>query len=137
MRMQISRRYASFGARSTTTSVDTRRVRPHNVAVTTDRPPFAERYPREPALDELVRSFEAGDYARVREDAAKLAASTDDAAVRASALDLRSRIEADPIAKGLLVFTGVLLAALTVWWVVHAHTPPSNAPRAPVVEHVH
>ncbi len=117
--------------------VDTRSAPPHNVAVTTERPPFAESYPREPALDELVRAFEAGDYARVREGAPKLAASTEDAAVRAGALDLRSRIEADPIAKALLAFTGALLVALTVWWVVHAHTPPQSVQRAPTIEHVH
>jgi hypothetical protein len=99
------------------------------VAVPTDRPPFAESYPREATLDELVRAFEAGDYARVREGAPNLAVSTEDAAVRASALDLRSRIDADPIAKWMLIFTGVLLVALTVWWVVHAHTPPPGGSR--------
>ena len=133
--MDLPQRYASIGRCSTTTSVDTRCAPPHNVAVSTDRPPFAESYPREPTLDDLVRAFQTGDYARVRENAPKLAASTDDAAVRASALDLRSRIDADPIAKALLVFTGILLAALTVWWVVHAHTPPPSTPRAPMVDH--
>jgi hypothetical protein len=103
--------------------------------VSPSRPPFAASYPNDPALDELVRAFEAGNYARVREEAPKLAASTDDAAVRASALDLRSRIFADPIAKALLVFTGLLLVALTLWWVAHAHTPPQGAPRTPSVDH--
>jgi hypothetical protein len=105
--------------------------------VARDRPLFAEDYPREPALDELVRAFEDGDYARVRESAPKLAASTEDPVVRASALDLRSRIDADPIAKALLVFTGALLVALTVWWVVRAHTPPQSTQRPSTIEHAH
>jgi hypothetical protein len=103
--------------------------------VSTARPPFAESYPRDEALDELVRAFEAGNYARVREGAPKLAASTDDAAIRASALDLRSRTLADPIAKGMLVFTGLLLVALTTWWVVNAHTPPPGGVRPAPAEH--
>lgn len=98
----------------------------------TSRPTFAARFPDDPALDALVAAFVAGDYARVREEAPKLAASSDDPEVQAAARTLRDRIEPDRLALGLLALTGALLVALTAWWIVNGHasvvTPaPSNA----------
>ncbi len=105
------------------------------------RPSFARDFPRLPALDALVDAFARGNYARVREDAPKLQASSDDGAVRKAAGLLVERTRPDPLAVGLLAIAGALLAVLTVYWIVHGKAPPGSAPTAvptaPPVEHVH
>jgi hypothetical protein len=102
------------------------------------RPAFAKGFPRIPELDELVRAFAEGDYARVRGEATKLADSTKDDEVRRAARELASRVRADPLAAWLLVITLALLVFLTAWWIVHGHPPPAQnpSPPPPAVEHV-
>jgi hypothetical protein len=83
------------------------------------RPAFAKDFPRTAELDALVAAFEAGNYARVRDEAPRLAKATEDDAVRRAALTLRERIEADPLSKVLFILTGLLLAYLSAYWMMH------------------
>lgn len=80
-----------------------------------ERPVFLLDFPEDPALEPLIRAFEAGNYARVREGAELLSRSHESPAVREAALELRRRIEPDPLAKYLVVISVVLLVVLTVW----------------------
>jgi hypothetical protein len=99
------------------------------------RPSFAKDFPRTPALDQLVEAFARGDFARVRSEGPRLAESTDDAAVREAARALVDRTAPDRLAVGLLIVTGVLLATMTGYWIVHGKAPPGSAPPRPTVEH--
>jgi len=83
------------------------------------RPPFARKYPRTPEIDALLAAFEAGNYAKVRAEAPKVAEQASDPEVAAAAKDMRRRIEADPLQIYLLVVTAALLAFLTVWFFTH------------------
>jgi hypothetical protein len=85
-----------------------------------ERPRFLLDFPDDPALNELVRAFEVGNYARVRSEATALAERTENAAVRSAALELRRRIEPDPLAKYLLGIAVLLLIFLTVF-AYHGH----------------
>jgi hypothetical protein len=80
-----------------------------------ERPRFLSEFPNDPALQQLVRAFEAGNYQAVREGAAKLLASTEDPIVRASARELARRIEPDPLMKYLL-FVALGLFVFVVWY---------------------
>lgn len=84
-------------------------------------PAFARSFPRDPDLDALVAAFEAGDYARVRREAPKLAKSTDRDDVRAAARELRRRLDPDPLAVFLLGIAAVLLVVLFGYYGLHAH----------------
>jgi hypothetical protein len=86
-------------------------------------PPFAREFPADPELAALVDAFVAGNYARVRSDAPKLAARTEDPRVRDAARELVARTGADPLAKALLALTAALLIILSAWWIAH------NGPR--------
>jgi hypothetical protein len=87
-----------------------------------ERPLFLLRFPKHPELEPLIRAFEAGNYALVRRDAPALAERTDDPAVRDAALELRRRIDPDPLYKYLLAASVVLLAFLTAYaYLGHAH----------------
>ncbi|MBN1605226.1 MAG: hypothetical protein JW940_01260 [Polyangiaceae bacterium] len=79
------------------------------------RPRFLQGFPEDPGLVELVRAFEAGNYARVRREAPALAQRTTDARVRTAARELRRRIDPDPALRYILVAALALLAVL-VWW---------------------
>lgn len=83
------------------------------------RPAFAKDFPRIPELDALVAAFEEGNYARVREEAPRLAKATEDDAVRRAATVLRARIDPDPLSKVLFILTGLLLAYLSAYWMMH------------------
>lgn len=85
------------------------------------RPPFARHYPRDPELDHLVEAFVAGNYGLVREEAPRLAARADDPQVARAALDLRRRIEADPMSITMLAGTAFLLLFLVAWFYTHRH----------------
>jgi hypothetical protein len=82
-------------------------------------PSFAKDFPEHDELARLVEAFAHGNYAAVREGAPKLAASTDDAAVKKAAELLRERIEPDPTSRLLFLFAAILLAFLSFWWVTH------------------
>jgi hypothetical protein len=99
------------------------------------RPSFASDFPRQPALDALVDAFARGDYAHVRAEAPGLAGSTEDPAVREAAKTLIERTRPDRLAVGLLVLTGLLLAAMTGYWIVNGKPPPGSGPTRPTIEH--
>jgi hypothetical protein len=98
------------------------------------RPSFASDFPRVAELDALVEAFEQGNYARVRVEGPKLASSAEDAAVRDAARTLVDRTRPDRMAVALIALTGVLLVALSAYWIVHGQAPPGsgNAPKPPV-----
>jgi hypothetical protein len=83
------------------------------------RLPFVRSFPDDPELNRLIAAFEAGDFATVRADAAKLAERTQNAEVKKAALDLRRRIEPDPMQLYLLGITLLLLVFLTAWFYLH------------------
>jgi hypothetical protein len=85
-----------------------------------ERPRFLLGFPRDPELDELVRAFEGGNYARVRRDAPRLAERTTDARVRAAARELRRRIDPDPALRYVLLTALALLAVLVYWAYGHS-----------------
>jgi hypothetical protein len=94
------------------------------------RPPFAEDFPRLPAIDALVEAFARGNYARVRAEGRRLAESEDqDENVRRAARTLVSRTDPDPLAVWLLVLAGVLLVVLSAYWI--GQRGASAAPVAP------
>lgn len=80
-----------------------------------ERPLFVLAFPKDPALDKLVRAFELGNYAYVRENARDLAEKTSNPRVRDAAEELAKRIEPDPLIKILLGLSIALLVALTIW----------------------
>jgi hypothetical protein len=84
-------------------------------------PAFARAFPEDPDLSRLLAAFEAGNYRIVRELAPKLAARTENSAVRKAALDLKRRTEPDPVQLYLLGLTLVLLVFLTAWFYLHKH----------------
>ncbi len=101
------------------------------------RPSFASDFPRVPELDVLVDAFEHGDFARVRAEGPKLAGSAADAAVRDAARTLVDRTRPDRLAVLLVALTGVLLVALSAYWIAHGKAPPGGgAPAKPPVERV-
>ncbi|MGC4091774.1 MAG: hypothetical protein QM756_28605 [Polyangiaceae bacterium] len=85
-----------------------------------ERPAFVLDFPDDAALKPLLSAFEAGNYAYVREHAARVAAQSEDADVRAAALELLRRIEPDPLVKFLLGVAFALFVAV-VAYVYHAH----------------
>jgi hypothetical protein len=80
-----------------------------------ERPRFLLAFPDHPDLQRLARAFEAGNYALIRAEAEELAERAESRAVRDAALELRRRIEPDPLAKYLLALTAVLLLSLAYW----------------------
>jgi hypothetical protein len=78
-----------------------------------ERPRFLLGFPQHPDLQRLVAAFEAGNYALVREEAEALAERAETPAVRDAALELRRRIDPDPLAKYLLALTAALLLSLS------------------------
>lgn len=80
-----------------------------------ERPRFLLDFPDDPALERLISAFEAGNFALIRRDAEGLARSTSDPEVRKAALELRRRIDPDPLAKYLIAISVALLVVLTVW----------------------
>jgi hypothetical protein len=77
-----------------------------------ERPRFLLAFPQDPDLSRLAAAFEAGNYALVRAEAEALAERTESPAVRDAALELRRRIDPDPLAKYLLALTAGLLLFL-------------------------
>jgi hypothetical protein len=90
-------------------------LRPTRDAQERDRPAFLLAFPRDPELERLIEAYEAGDYATVRREAPGLAERTEDRAVRDAALELRRRIDPDPLARYLLLTAVALLVFLVIW----------------------
>lgn len=94
-----------------------------------ERPAFAEKFPADPELTRLLEAFNRGDYAAVRSGAPRLAQATKDPAVKSAALELRRRIDPDPVSSALLLIAAVLLALVGGFYLSHAHEDaPANAP---------
>ena len=85
-----------------------------------ERPAFLLDFPEDPALEPLITAFEAGNYAYVRANAERVAREVENPEVRAAALELRRRIDPDPLASYLL-FASVLLLLFLVIWVYMGH----------------
>ncbi|MBK7581303.1 MAG: hypothetical protein IPI67_13945 [Myxococcales bacterium] len=83
-----------------------------------ERPRFLLSFPSDPELDKLVAAFERGDFAAVRQGAPELANRAQNPEVRDAALELRQRLEPDPLIKYLLLASMMLLLVL----VLHAYT---------------
>jgi hypothetical protein len=97
-------------------------LRPELDASGRERPRFLLGFPKHPELEPLIQAFETGNYALVRRDAPALAERTDDPAVRDAAIELRRRIDPDPIYKYLLGISVLLLAFLTAYaYLGHSH----------------
>jgi hypothetical protein len=87
-----------------------------------ERPAFHAWFPRHEELQALVRAFEVGNYALVRERAPKLAQGAESEKVRAAARELLARIEPDPLMKYLLLAATLLLVFLAFYaYRAHAH----------------
>ena len=80
-----------------------------------ERPAFLLEYPQDAELEPLIAAFEAGNFARVRSEAPRLAARTGDDAVRRAALELKSRTEPDPLLLILLLLCLTLFVFLVTW----------------------
>lgn len=85
------------------------------------RPAFLLDFPSDPELERLIAAYEAGNYAYVREHADELAERTEDPAVQDAALELRRRIDPDPLIKYLLFAAMTLLAFLIAWAYLAPH----------------
>lgn len=90
-------------------------ARPRLNARGEERPRFLLEFPHDPALEPLIEAFEAGDYARVREQAPRLARSATDPEVRRAAEELRARIEPDKLVVLLLAVAIGLFLFIAVW----------------------
>ncbi len=93
----------------------TPRRRPRLNAAGEERPAFLLEFPEDPQLELLIAAFEAGNFAQVRAEAPRLAASTQSAAVRRAALELRSRTAPDPLLVGMLGLCILLFVFLVAW----------------------
>lgn len=85
-----------------------------------DRPAFLLGFPEDADLAPLIRAFEKGNYALVREDAPRLIERTSDAEVKAAAAELLRRIEPDPLVKFILA-VAVALFCTVVGYVYLSH----------------
>jgi len=80
-----------------------------------ERPAFLLEYPHDPELEQLIEAFENGNFAMVRRNARELARRTHDEAVRRAALELRRRIDPDPLVLVMLALSIALFAFITLW----------------------
>ena len=85
-----------------------------------ERPGFVGDFPSDPELDRLVRAFELGNYAFVREHGAKLAKSAADESVRSAAGDLVRRTDPDPLVR-ILFLMSVGLFLFMVFYAYRSH----------------
>ena len=84
-----------------------------------ERSGFAAAYPESAELDLLLAAFRAGNHRAVRDGAAKLAAQSEDEAVRRAARDLQSRLRPHPVSVYLLCISLVLLGVLVAHYLGH------------------
>lgn len=87
-------------------------------------PPFTASFPRDAELDVLVAAFVRGDYRQVRDGAPDLARRAEDPEVRRAALELRARIDPDPLGRALIALAAGLLLVLAYFYLGHGHGPP-------------
>jgi hypothetical protein len=80
-----------------------------------ERPAFMLEFPHDPELEELMQAFELGDFATVRAKAEPLAKRTNSEAVRRAALELRRRIDPDPLIVLLLGLSIALFVFIAAW----------------------
>jgi hypothetical protein len=85
-----------------------------------ERPQFVLDFPKDPELDRLVRAFELGNYAFVRDKGKKLAESASDEGVRRAASELLRRIEPDPLVK-ILFAMSIGLFIFMVFYAYRSH----------------
>jgi|SRR6185503_15554996 len=85
-----------------------------------ERPSFVLDFPKDPELDRVVRAFELGNYAFVREHAKKLVGSASDEGVKSAAGELLRRIEPDPLVK-ILFLMSVGLFLFMVFYAYRSH----------------
>ncbi len=87
-----------------------------------ERAAFLGWFPEDPELDQLVRAFEVGNYALIRERGPELAERAESAKVRAATRELLARIEPDPLMKYLLAAAVALLLFLVLYaYRTHGH----------------
>lgn len=86
-----------------------------------ERPRFLLAFPEDEDLQRLVRAFEAGDFSTIRRDAEELAEKSEDPVVRDAALELRRRIDPDPLIKYILLASVLLLGFLVLYVYTHRH----------------
>jgi hypothetical protein len=91
------------------------RKRPRLNAAGEERPAFLLAFPEDPELERLMAAFEQGNFAEVRKRAPELASRTGDPEVRRAALELRRRIDPDPLLIILLSCSLSLFLFLVVW----------------------
>lgn len=91
------------------------RKRPRLNAAGEERPGFLLGFPEDPELEALIAAFELGNFAEVRALAPELARRTGDPEVRRAALELRRRIDPDPLLIVLLLLSLGLFSFLVVW----------------------
>lgn len=96
-------------------------ARPELDAAGRERPRFVLSFPSDPELDRLVAAFERGDFAAVRAGALPLAERAEDERVRDAALELRRRIDPDPLIRYLLLASVILLVVLVLHAYAHKH----------------
>jgi hypothetical protein len=109
---------AESGASSSAVSENESSARPRRArlnAAGEERPAFLLEFPEDAELEPLIAAFEAGNFARVRSEAPKLAARTRDDAVRRAALELRSRTDPDPLLLMMLLLCISLFVFLVIW----------------------
>ena len=94
-----------------------------------ERPPFARAWPRDEELEALLAAFSRGNHALVRDRAPELAKRTGDPRVRDAALDLRRRIDPDPLSALLLLVAIGLLVVLASHYL--GHRPDDATPSKP------
>jgi len=80
-----------------------------------ERPAFLLDFPDDPELERLIEAFEAGDFYSVRRGAPELLRRSPDEEVRRAALELRRRIDPDPLLVVLLLFTLSLFVFIAAW----------------------
>ena len=87
-----------------------------------ERPQFVLDFPRDAELDRLVRAFELGNYAFVRDNGKKLAESASDESVRRAAAELLRRVDPDPLVKILFAMSiGLFLFIVFYAYRSHGH----------------
>ena len=86
-----------------------------------ERPRLLLAFPDNAELQRLVRAFEAGDFSTIRRDSDELAEKSEDPLVRDAALELRRRIDPDPLVKYILLASVLLLGFLVLYVYTHRH----------------